>query len=116
MTFFDMQALLGPMLDTFQVVFDSVVKPGDIYDNTGMSQEASKLNIKAMFAYRRGEIEKALELVKEANEIEPEDSIIRYNLACFHAWLATRKRRCIGWRRPSRRAFTHPARSPRMMT
>lgn len=90
LVYFDMQALLKPMRDMVNMVVDAVGAPGDIYRRTGTSREANKLNGRALSAYRRGDIEQALALTKQAYDAAPEDSIVLYNLACFNALVGNR--------------------------
>jgi tetratricopeptide (TPR) repeat protein len=96
MTFFDMRALLEPVQESIDVVFSVMLNPNDVYRNTGINAEASKINVKALTAYHRGDNKTALALVKEAYEIEPKDSIILYNLACFSA-LVGEKDEALDW-------------------
>ncbi len=96
MTFFDMQALLRPMRKMFDGLVDITAGPKDVYRNTGMSAEASKISTQASAAYQNGDIKSALDLVKKAHEVEPADSIITYNLACFSA-LAGHQKEALKW-------------------
>ena len=87
MFFFSMPELLRPLRNSADVLLKAVEDPGDAYRNTGINAQASKLNEKAMSAYRRGDIEQALASVQEAHQAGPDDAIILYNLACFNALL-----------------------------
>ena len=87
MTFFDMQALLNPLQESLDLLFNAVSNPHDAIRNAGINAEASAINRKALAAYWDGDFKQALELVEEAYQIESNDSIIRYNLACFNALL-----------------------------
>ena len=72
------------------IVFDAVVHPNDVYRNAGINAKASKVNQQALDAYHGGDYAKALSLVKQAHEIEPKDTIMLYNLACFNALVGNR--------------------------
>lgn len=90
MTYFDMQALMKPMRNSINIMFDAVVHPSDVYLNSGKNAKASAVNMKALLAYQNKDYPKALELVTQAHEIDPSDALIMYNLACFHALVGNR--------------------------
>jgi len=64
--------------------------------NTGMDAELNRINGDAMAAYLKGDIEKALALVQKGYDINPRNSIILYNLACFNA-LAGNQDLALDW-------------------
>jgi len=90
MVFFDMQALLNPITAGLKKIFNTKMGPPDRYENSGMKAEINGTNAEAMSAYRKGNIEKALSLTRKAHGIDPENSIILYNLACFNACTGNR--------------------------
>lgn len=71
---------------------------GGAYDdhiaNTGQDEEASFLRNQGYAAYEKGDYERALKLTEAAYEIEPEDSLAIYNIACMHALLGRRELAC----------------------
>ena len=85
MVFFDMQAMLKPIGKMMTQLAGVVAAENDVYRNDHISAEANKVNLEALSAYQSGDYEKALKLVKRAHEIEPKDSVLLYNLACFNA-------------------------------
>ena len=96
MVFFDMQALVKPLRAFVDTLVGVIGAPPDVYKRTGMSAEANRLNARAVGAYRRGDIKQALALTKQAYDAAPEDSIVRYNLACFTA-LSGEKDEALAW-------------------
>ena len=90
MTFFDMQAFLNPLRKFLGSVIKVVEGPDDIYINSGLNSEANQINRRAVSAYQNGDVEKALELVQQAHEADPKNSIVLFNLACFNALLGNR--------------------------
>jgi Flp pilus assembly protein TadD len=91
LVYFDMQSLLKPLDELKKTVFDLMAHPGDHYENTGINAEASAINRQALSAYQRGDYKQALELVRKAYQLEQNDSIILYNLACFNALVGNRE-------------------------
>jgi tetratricopeptide (TPR) repeat protein len=87
MVFFDMQALLKPIRTLVDLAAAEIGAPGDVYRRTGMNSEANRLTGQALEAYGRGDIKEALRLTQQAYDSTPNDSIVLYNLACFHALL-----------------------------
>lgn len=96
MVFFDMQALLKPLHGFIDTVIGIAEAPNDVNRNTGMGAEAGQLNVQALSAYRRGDVQEALDLTKQAYEISPKSSIVLYNLACFNA-LVGKKHEALAW-------------------
>ena len=94
--FFDIKNMLDPMRKMFQSVSQRMQGPKDVTQNTGMTAAASKKNAEALSAYFGGDYDKALELVRAAHELEPRDSIVLYNLACFSA-LGGEKAEALDW-------------------
>ncbi len=84
-TYFDMQALVRPLESYLTSLFDVATAPEDYFRNSKMSFAGGKLNAAAMSAYQGKRYEVALRLIEEAYELDPESSIVLYNLACFHA-------------------------------
>ncbi|MFQ5805107.1 MAG: tetratricopeptide repeat protein, partial [Phycisphaerae bacterium] len=96
MVFFDMQALLKPVRAMVDMVVTTIGSPRDTYNNTGRSPEANKLTGLALDAYRQRDIKEALRLTQQAYDVAPKDSIVLYNLSCFHALLGDRDE-ALGW-------------------
>ncbi len=85
MVFFDMQALLKPIGKMMTQLAGIAAAEGDVYRNDHINPEANKVNVEALTAYQNGDFKQALKLIEKAHRIEPKDSVILYNLACFHA-------------------------------
>ncbi len=96
MEFFDMQAFSKALRAAIGTAVGAIGGPGDVYLNTGMSPEASRLNREALKAYAQGDIKKALALIEQAYEIASENSIVLYNQACFNA-LSGKKDAALSW-------------------
>lgn len=96
LVYFDMQALLKPLDALLEITAAMAATPEDTYFNTAMSSEVRRLNSRALRAYRRGQIEEALARVQEAHELDPDNSIVLYNLSCFHALLGHREQ-ALDW-------------------
>jgi tetratricopeptide (TPR) repeat protein len=96
LVFFDVQGLLKPMRALMENVIDVVGAPGEVYRGTAMSTEVARLNRAAYMAYQAGNYPRALELIKEAYEIDSKNSIVLYNLACFNA-LVGNKEEALSW-------------------
>lgn len=97
MVFFDMHRLL----DNIRTIADTAIDLAtsdekSAVTNAYQNPEAVALNRQAVEAYRNSDHAKALELIIKAHELDPTDSVIRYNLACFHA-LAGHKEEALGW-------------------
>ncbi|MEW6253890.1 MAG: tetratricopeptide repeat protein, partial [Planctomycetota bacterium] len=86
-TFFDLNALVSSLQSHLSALFRQALSTGDVYLNAGQKRAASQQNARALEAYNRGDYETALERVQKAYELAPDDSIVLYNLACFHALL-----------------------------
>ncbi len=85
-SYFDMQAMLEPIRGIVTAV--NAAQSAEFEDkitNRNTSQEANDLNNQALAAYKEKDYAKALDLIKKAHEESPVDSLIIYNLACFHA-------------------------------
>lgn len=96
MVFFDMQTMLKPLRGLMKVATSEIKSPPDVYVNTRQNPEANRLIGQAMIAYQRGDIRQALTGIQQAYEVAPDDSIVLYNLACFHALLGEREE-ALGW-------------------
>jgi len=96
MMFFDMQAMLKPMRGFFDTLIGVVGSPGDITRNTDGNPAVAELNGRALAAYRRGDIEQALALTRQAYDVSSTNSIALYNLACFNA-LLDNKHEALEW-------------------
>lgn len=96
LSFFDMQAMLKPLCAFLSSVVEMVDAPRDLYLSAGMTPEVNKLNTQAVVAYTGGDVKQALALVERAYEAAPQNSIVLYNLACFHALLG-HKEEALGW-------------------
>jgi len=83
--FFDMNSMMRPIGELMGFVADQMSSTGEVYQNAGVDPEADALNSQALSAYRKRDYERALALVQQAYEKAPTDSIVLYNLACFHA-------------------------------
>ncbi len=83
MTFFDMQAMLERFRGLADAVASAAGKPGDVYLNDRIDDEANKINGRAVAAYSNGDMKEALALTEQAHKMAPTDSVILYNLACF---------------------------------
>ncbi len=85
-SYFDTQQLVRGLNVIADTAIDAVAsKAGGRIVNMGQSEEGDRLNAKAVAEYREGDLEAALDTIKQAHEAEPKDSRIMYNLACFHA-------------------------------
>lgn len=85
-TFFDMQALLGPIAHLMTLAEKDMAKSAsDVITNARMSKEGNEFNRQAIEAYENMDYPKALELIRKAHEAAPEDSLIMYNVACFES-------------------------------
>lgn len=96
LTYFDMQALMKPLRMFVDVVVQRLAAPRDVYLNTEMSADVGRLNAQALAASSNGDYGEALALVRKAHESSPENSIVLYNLACFHARVGNRHE-ALGW-------------------
>ncbi|RMF74483.1 MAG: tetratricopeptide repeat protein, partial [Planctomycetota bacterium] len=90
MVFFDMQNMLRPLEQMFRSIALRARGPGDVTRNTGLNAKASQKNAEALNAYLHGEYQQAYELANAARELEPRDSLVLYNLACFSALVGKR--------------------------
>lgn len=95
--FFDMKQMVA-WFDQFVsiAVKEGSASPLDRIVNARFNERANKLNDDALNAYRRGDMPKALELIKQAHDVAPTDSLIMYNLACFSA-LNQKKAEALDW-------------------
>ena len=89
-TFFDLPALLKPLLATLSSAVDMAQAPGDVYQNTELNVEENRLNTQALSAYQRGDVKTALALIEKLYETAPKNALVLYNLACFNALLGNR--------------------------
>jgi len=96
MFFFDMQSMLRPFRRLMDFVAMEMGAPDDVYRNSGTNRAASRQNALAMVAYRARDYQKALDLVKQGHELEPENATLLYNLACFNA-LTERPDEALDW-------------------
>lgn len=95
--FFDMKQMVAWFDDMMSIVVKSGGNsPFDRIINAQFNEKANELNNAALDAYRRGDMEKALAVIKTAHEVAPTDSLIMYNLACFHA-LNKNKEEALRW-------------------
>lgn len=94
--FFDMQNMLGAFETMWEAVSDELASPSAVYINFGKTGQTRSLNGSAMRAYHDGDYAKALSIVQGAYELEPDDSLILYNLACFNALLGN-KEEALDW-------------------
>ncbi len=85
MTFFDMQRLLASVRTIFDGLMEEVAKPDDVMLHVNRAGEAFELSNQAIKACYAGDLEKCLQLTRQAHEKDPSDSRILYNLACVQA-------------------------------
>jgi len=96
MTFFDMQSMLHSLRTTADVLVRTLSGPNDVTLHADMGANINGLAGKAVAAYQSGDYQKALALVGEAHKIDPKNSVILYNLACFNA-CAGNKDEALTW-------------------
>lgn len=96
MFYFDMTNLVGSFTGIVKSVERQIRKDGDRYVNAALTPESRRLNGQAVAAYQAKDHKKALELIQQAYEHAPTDSLVMYNLACFHA-LDGRKDEALDW-------------------
>ncbi len=93
---------LRTLLQSMQRVFDGVIVAtghtlgGDRFVNALIDQRSVMLNDRAIAAYKRGNYKRALKIIEKAHEAVPQDSLVMYNLSCFHA-LGGKKEESIKW-------------------
>jgi len=81
LTFFNVKGLCRGV----KRIIDIKSEAGDHYVNALLNDEVKRLNEKAMRAYRANDYPAALSIIQEAHQAAPNDSLVMYNLACFHA-------------------------------
>ncbi len=81
-TFFDMQAMLKPIQ---QLATAAIASSGGGASQGPTNKAASALNAEALKAYNQKDNAKALTLIKQAHEADPDSGLVMYNLACFSA-------------------------------
>ncbi len=87
-SFFDMRCMCERMKCNFNTLFaamEGMGRGGDVWLNALQTPETQAFNAKAIAAYRKSDYATALAIIKKAHEVAPKDSLIMYNLACFHA-------------------------------
>ena len=88
-SFFDMEAMLVSLHEMADQIVSMQVPAAGGGDskvtNAYRTPEANQLNQQAVEAYRQGDYAKALELIRKAHDVDPGDSVVLYNLACFNA-------------------------------
>ncbi len=89
LTFFNVQALLKPMRQFKDLIVAGLGAETDEYENAEMNPAASMLHGSSLDAYRAGNYEEALQLALQAHEIDQENSILIYNVACFSALIGS---------------------------
>ncbi len=92
LSFFDMQAMLKPVkkLATAAMASGSSDKLGKT------NEAATALNGKALKAYNEKDIAKALAIITEAHDADPNSGLVMYNLACFSA-LSDKNEEALNW-------------------
>lgn len=97
MFFFDVQRFLGDIRVMAKELMAAMgTEKHEAVTNAYQNAEAVALNRQAVEAYKKGDHPKALEFIQKANQVDPTDSVIMYNLACFQA-LAGHKEEALGW-------------------
>jgi tetratricopeptide (TPR) repeat protein len=87
--FFDMDNLKGALENYAELMVHGIgrdieASASDDVVNAWQDDEANTLTKWANDAYRKGDHEKALKLTEAAYEVNPKDSVVLYNLACFN--------------------------------
>ncbi len=98
-TFFDAQALLKPLNGLAQFILTQVendAKSSDDVKNAYKNEEANAIAGEANKAYGEKDYQEALDLIRKAYEIDPTDSRLLYNLACFSA-LVGENEKALDW-------------------
>jgi len=97
-SYLDLRILLGSMKSVFDgiIVASGHTLGGDRFVNALIDQRSVMLNDRAIAAYKRGNYQRALEIIEKAHEAVPQDSLVMYNLSCFHA-LGGNKEESLKW-------------------
>ena len=99
-SYFDMQAMLGSLREMADQIVSMQVPAagggGSNVTNAYRTPEANQLNQQSVEAYRQGDYGLALELIRKAHDVDPGDSVVLYNLACFNA-LNGNPEKAIDW-------------------
>ncbi|MCO6438776.1 MAG: DUF3352 domain-containing protein [Phycisphaerae bacterium] len=97
MVFFDMQTMLEPLRGLAEKVVAMQQGGGEDHPvNAEMSEEVKELHQAAFAAYDAKDYKKALALTQKQYDLAPNNSLVMYNLACFHA-LTGNKTEALQW-------------------
>lgn len=95
--FVDMRTLCSDLDRMMEQIFGVIgADSNDRVENARTNAEANALNNQGFAAYEAKDYDKALDLIEQAHEKAPTDSLVMYNLACMNALLG-HKDKALDW-------------------